>query len=159
MYLWTETFSLERLCGMYIRTEMFSGDWLCGMYLRPETISPYSCIFLALSYVFPYLSARRSHTTSFCRACVLGGHIPDDFWVVWEGPPYRPHSLGDGSKCHREKGLKTVCLGYRYTSDKGVFERSFSNKCLGEAAYILGIKIYRDRSRRLITFFNEYIPW
>ena len=33
---------------------------------------------------------------------------------------------------------------------KGVFKRSFSNKDLGAAAYILGIKIYRDRSRRLI---------
>ena len=33
---------------------------------------------------------------------------------------------------------------------KGVFERSFSKKDLGEAAYILGIEIYRDRSRRLI---------
>ena len=33
---------------------------------------------------------------------------------------------------------------------KGVFERRFSKKDLGEAAYILGIKIYRDRSRRLI---------
>ena len=41
---------------------------------------------------------------------------------------------------------------------KGVFERSFSKKDLGEDAYILGIKIYRDRSRRLIRFFNEYIP-
>ena len=41
---------------------------------------------------------------------------------------------------------------------KGVFERSFSNKDLGEAAYILSIKIYIDRSRRLIRFFNEYIP-
>ena len=41
---------------------------------------------------------------------------------------------------------------------KGVFERSFSKKDLGEAAYILSIKIYRDRSRRLIRFFNEYIP-
>ena len=38
----------------------------------------------------------------------------------------------------------------------GVFERSFSKKDLGEAAYILSIKIYRDR--RLINFFNEYIP-
>ena len=39
-------------------------------------------------------------------ACVPGGHIPDGFWVVWEGPPYRPHSLGDDSKCCRGKGLK-----------------------------------------------------
>ena len=32
-------------------------------------------------------------------------------------------------------------------------------KDLGEAAYIFGIKIYRDRSRCLISFFfNEYIP-
>ena len=28
----------------------------------------------------------------------------------------------------------------------------------GGAAYILSIKIYRDRSKRLISFFNEYIP-
>ena len=42
---------------------------------------------------------------------------------------------------------------------KGVFEKSFSKKGLGEAAYILSIKIYRDRSRCLISFFlNEYIP-
>ena len=31
-----------------------------------------------------------------------------------------------------------------------MFERSFSKEDLGEAAYILGNKIYRDRSRRLI---------
>ena len=41
---------------------------------------------------------------------------------------------------------------------KGVFERSFSKKDLGEATYILGIKIYRDRSRCLIRSFNECIP-
>ena len=41
---------------------------------------------------------------------------------------------------------------------KGMFERSFSKKDLGEAAYILSIKIYRDRSRCSISFFNEYIP-
>ena len=37
---------------------------------------------------------------------------------------------------------------------KGVFERSFSKKDLGEAAYILSMKIYRDRSRRLISLFS-----
>ena len=35
---------------------------------------------------------------------------------------------------------------------KGVFERSFSNKDLGEAASILSIKIHRDKSIRLISF-------
>ena len=36
---------------------------------------------------------------------------------VGRTPPYRPHSLGDGSKCRRGKGLKTVCLGPTRTSD------------------------------------------
>ena len=40
---------------------------------------------------------------------------------------------------------------------KGVCEKSFSKKDLDEAAYTLSIKIYRDKSRRLISFFNEYI--
>ena len=33
-----------------------------------------------------------------------------------------------------------------------MFERSFSKEDLGKVAYILGMKIYRDRSRRLIGF-------
>ena len=46
-----------------------------------------------------------------------------------------------------------------------MFERIFSKKGLGEAAYILSIKIYRDRSRRLISFFsmstylNKILKW
>ena len=35
-------------------------------------------------------------------------------------------------------------------SIKGYLNKNFSMKDLGEAAYIMGIKIYRDRSRRLI---------
>ena len=35
-------------------------------------------------------------------------------------------------------------------SIKGYLNKNFSMKDLGEAVYILGIKIYRDRSRRLI---------
>ena len=41
---------------------------------------------------------------------------------------------------------------------KGVFEKCFPKKNLDEATYILSIKIYIDRLRRLISFFNEYIP-
>ena len=36
-------------------------------------------------------------------------------------------------------------------SIKGDLNKSFSMKDLGKAAYILGIKIYRDRSRRLMV--------
>ena len=35
-------------------------------------------------------------------------------------------------------------------SIEGYLNKNFSMKDVGEAAYILGIKIYRDRSRRLI---------
>ena len=37
-------------------------------------------------------------------------------------------------------------------SIKGYLNKNFSMKDLSEAAYILGINIYRDRSRRLINF-------
>ena len=49
-------------------------------------------------------------------ACVPRGPIPDGFWVVWEGPPYHPHSLGGGLKCRRGKGLKTICIAPHCTS-------------------------------------------
>ncbi|WVZ90254.1 hypothetical protein U9M48_036570 [Paspalum notatum var. saurae] len=45
---------------------------------------------------------------------------------------------------------------------KDSLRKSFSMKDLGEAAYILGIKIYRDRSKRLIglsqsTYIDKYV--
>ena len=43
-------------------------------------------------------------------------------------------------------------------SIEGYLNKSFSKEDLGEAAYTLSIKIYIDRTRRLIRFFNEYIP-
>ena len=57
------------------------------------------------------------HPIAHGPACVPGGPIPDDFRVVWKGPPYRTHSLGDGSKCCRGKGLKTVCIAPTRTSE------------------------------------------
>jgi len=47
---------------------------------------------------------------------------------------------------------------------KTSLNNSFSMKDLGEAAYILGIKIYRDRSRRLIrlsqdTYIDKVLKW
>jgi hypothetical protein len=46
----------------------------------------------------------------------------------------------------------------RIEAVKSSLRKSFSMKDLGEAAYILGIKIYRDRSKRLIGLSeNAYI--
>ena len=49
-------------------------------------------------------------------------------------------------------------------SVKTSLKNSFSMKDLGEAAYILGIKIYRDRSKRLIglsqdTYIDKVLKW
>ena len=44
-------------------------------------------------------------------------------------------------------------------SIKGYLNMNFSMKDLGEAAYILGIKIYRDRSRRLIGLSHTLIKF
>jgi hypothetical protein len=43
--------------------------------------------------------------------------IADGFWVVWEDPPYRTHSQGDGLKLHHGNGVKTVCIAARCTSE------------------------------------------
>ena len=56
----------------------------CGMYIPTKMIG-FRCV-------------ARSH---MAPACFPGGPIPDGFWVMWEGPPYRSHSLGDGSKHRR----------------------------------------------------------
>ena len=89
------------MCDVPVNGNVFLGATVWDVYTNGNvqrgltvwdvlaTGNNFACIivFLALLYVFPYLSARLSLTTSFCRACVPGGHIPDGFWVMWEGPP------------------------------------------------------------------------
>ena len=122
MYIQTEMFSLDWLFGMYIRTETYSLDWLCGMYITNGNI----CLGLTVWDVL---------TTGTDWACIIvfdrspvahdlilpsvcdRGPISDGFWVVWEGPPYRTLSLGDGLEFCRGKGLKTVCIAARCTSE------------------------------------------
>ena len=45
------------------------------------------------------------------------GLSPMIFGSCEKDPPYRPHSLGDGSKCRRGKGLKPVCIAPTRTSE------------------------------------------
>ena len=72
---------------MYIPTEMIFWDSLCGMYIPTEMIG-FRCL-------------ARSHTSSFG---VPGGPIPDDFWVVWEGPPIAHTHLVTVSNVIAERG-------------------------------------------------------
>ncbi|GJZ33511.1 retrotransposon protein, putative, ty1-copia subclass [Tanacetum coccineum] len=54
--------------------------------------------------------------------------------------------------------VKTAFLNGRLKEDVYMARKCFAMKDLGEAAYILGIKIYQDRSRRLIGLSqNAYI--
>ena len=85
------------------------------------TGNDFACIIVFFSTTLCITVFARSlvaHDLILPSVCVPGGHIPDGFWVVWEGPPYRPHSLGDGSKCRRGKGLKTVCIAPTRTSER-----------------------------------------
>ena len=156
------TFSSKKLRYASLRKRFPCSDCVGCIYERKRLLvtdcvgvlttgNDFACIivFLALLYVLLYLSARRSHTTSFCRACVPGGHIPNGFWVVWEGPPYRPHSLGDNSECRRGKGLNPVCLGLTRTS--GATEEVLTKRpktCKGTSSTLEVIKPTKERNKK-----------
>ena len=67
-----------------------------------------------------------SHAKEFSVCCITHEYILEGLWITDPYPrwflghvgrtPYRTHSLGDGPKCRRRKGLKTVCLGPTRTS-------------------------------------------
>ena len=67
----------------------------------------------------------------FSVCCIAHDYILEGLWITAPYPrrflgrvgrtPYRTHSLGDGSKCCRRKGLKTVCIAPTRTSvNKGL---------------------------------------
>ncbi|KAJ9536378.1 hypothetical protein OSB04_un000438 [Centaurea solstitialis] len=71
---------------------------------------------------------------------------------MWGKPPPLRYSLGDDlhmwtASCFRFGGVLHVPT---LQSVKSWLSKCFQMKDLGEAAYILGIKIYRNRSKRLI---------
>ena len=107
---------------IYIRTEMFFWDSLCGMYIPTEMIfSDYHVGCTYLQKWFSRITVWDVHTygndwVSMLRPIAHGPNLgprrayPRRFLGRVGRTPYRTHSLGDGSKCHREKGLKIVCL-------------------------------------------------
>ena len=99
----------------------------------------YKIVFLALLYVFPYLIARRSHTTSFCRACVPGGHISDGFWAVWEGPSLSPTLTRRRFQMPSQKGVKNR------------FFRTDAHQCPSTVTHLGHIVVVLRRSPASVT--------
>ena len=80
---------------MYIRTEIFSLDWLCGMYIRTET---YYLDWLCLIYI-PTDFFSRIHRVgyTYLRKCFLGFTVWDvhTYGNDWVSMP-RPIAHGPG---------------------------------------------------------------
>ncbi|GKB38387.1 retrotransposon protein, putative, ty1-copia subclass [Tanacetum coccineum] len=103
------------------------------------------------------------------KTAFLNGHLNDEDYVVqpegFVNPKYPnqvcrlKHSIYGLKQASRQwnKRFDEEIKKFGFTQNrdeqcgvKSYLEKCFAMKDLGEAAYILGIKIYRDRSRRLI---------
>ncbi|KAK1680533.1 hypothetical protein QYE76_041381, partial [Lolium multiflorum] len=118
-----------------------------------ETFSPVAKlksvrILLAIAAFFDYEIWQMDVKMAF-----LNGDIEEELYMV------QPKGFFDPKNADMVCKLQHSIYGLRQASRvgtdalisvKGYLNKCFSMKDLGEAAYILGIKIYRDRSRRLI---------
>jgi hypothetical protein len=123
----------DESCGMYSSfAYSYKATTVCALTSNRIQSRKSKCVWVSASIIVNYLwsVAHRKHSTTEyklqwqCEYKWVGGTvhasrlpIPDGFWVMWEGPPYHSHSLGDGSERHHGKGLKTVCIAPRCTSE------------------------------------------
>nr|GEY43719.1 retrotransposon protein, putative, Ty1-copia subclass [Tanacetum cinerariifolium] len=107
------------------------------------------------------------------KTAFLNGHLSEEVYMeqpeVFVNPKYPNHKFGftqnpDEPCVYLKASGSYIAILILYVDDillmgnnipmlqevKSYLRRSFAMKDLGEAAYILGIKIYRDRSKRLI---------
>ncbi|KAK1664333.1 hypothetical protein QYE76_052492, partial [Lolium multiflorum] len=130
-----------------------------------ETFSPVAKlksvrILLAIAAFFDYEIWQMDVKTAF-----LNGDIEEELYMVQPKGFVDPKNADKVCKLQRSiYGLKQASRSWNLRFDRVIkdfgfirthgeaciYKKSFSMKDLGEAAYILGIKIYRDRSRRLI---------
>ena len=77
----------------------------------------YNCIFSSSVHISIFERSPVAHDLIWPSVCAGRAYPRWFLGRVGSTPPYRPHSLGDGFKCRRGKGLQTVCLARRCTSD------------------------------------------
>ncbi|KAL4308714.1 hypothetical protein GQ457_01G020980 [Hibiscus cannabinus] len=110
-----------------------------------ETFSPVAMfksirILLAIAAFHDYEIWQMDVKTAF-----LNGKLEEDVYLTQPEGFVTPGNAGKVCKLQRSiYGLKQASRSWNLRSS------CFSMKDLGEAAYILGVKIYRDRSRRLL---------
>nr|GFA61983.1 hypothetical protein [Tanacetum cinerariifolium] len=138
-----------------------------------ETFSPIADIrpiriFIAIAAYYDYEVWKMDVKTAF-----LNGHLSEEVYMEqpegFVNPKYPNHKFGftqnpDEPCVYIKASGSYIAILILYVDDillmgsnipmiqdvKSYLGRSFAMKDLGEAAYILGIKIYRDRSKRLI---------
>ncbi|GJW90163.1 retrotransposon protein, putative, ty1-copia subclass [Tanacetum coccineum] len=80
------------------------------------------------------------------KTALLNGYLDEDIYMV------QPEGFVDPNHPKKVYKLQRSIYGLNLQSVKDYLGKCFAMKDLGEAAFILGIKIYRDRSKQLIRF-------
>ncbi|GJW18576.1 retrotransposon protein, putative, ty1-copia subclass [Tanacetum coccineum] len=125
-----------------------------------ETFSPVADIrairiLIAIAAYYDYDIWQMDVKTAF-----LNGHLSEEVYMVqpegFVNPKYPNHvcklkrSIYELKQASRQWNKRLMMKSRNLVSLKIVMSHCFVMKDLREAAYVLGIKIYRDRSRRLI---------
>ncbi|GJV09181.1 retrotransposon protein, putative, ty1-copia subclass [Tanacetum coccineum] len=122
-----------------------------------ETFSPVADIkairiLIAIAAYYDYEIWKMDVKTAF-----LNGRLNEDIYMVQPEGNWNKRFDEEIKKYGFTQNPDEPCV-YKRASGSIILGKCFAMKDLGEAAYILGIKIYRDRSRRLIGLSqNAYI--
>nr|GEV04398.1 hypothetical protein [Tanacetum cinerariifolium] len=103
-------------------------------------------ILIAITAFYDYEIWKIDVKTAF-----LNGYLDEDIYMVQPKGFVDPKHPRKVCKLQRSiYGLKQASKTWNKRFDKEIKKKCFTMKDLGEAAFILGIKIYRDTSKRLI---------
>ena len=84
-------------CALHTVSQTVRYDRPYGFTTSLETLKP-------IPHVRKNLVCAASHTITFWKASRSLFHIPDDFWVMWEGPPIAHTHLATVPKAVAERG-------------------------------------------------------
>ena len=98
-------FPWSEYVGCTYERKRLAGTDCVGCTCDQKQFHWYNCIFSSTVHITVFERSPVAYA-SFCRACVPGGHIPDSFWVVWEGTPLSPSLTRRRFQMPSRKGVK-----------------------------------------------------